>query len=68
MQRQRKQIDKQKSSEQMNYRVIRSEMSMKCGKKCIIDGAELEAAVGDGVNWLVFTSGHHRFLHPSDAQ
>lgn len=53
----------------MNCRVIRGEMSMRCGKKCVvIAGAELEAAVGDGVNRLPFTSGHHPCLQPSHAQ
>lgn len=69
VQRQRKLNHKQKSSEQMNSRVIRGEMVMRCGKRCgVINGAEMEAVVGDGVNWLPFTSGHHPFLHPSDDQ
>lgn len=62
-------IHRQKSSEQMNCRVIWGEMNMRCEKKCgVIAGAELEAAVGDGVNRLPFTSGHHPFLQPSGAQ
>lgn len=42
---------------------------MRYRKKCVaIDGAKLEATVGDGVNWLPFTSGHHCLLKHSGAQ